>query len=191
VRVGEIRGVLSRLPQVGAHELPLIASDEQAYVASEIMAFLVAWLASLPCRVLNRPTPLDLTGPAWHREQWIRCAGEAGLRVQPLGRVAPSFAGIGGQGDVGSHSTPESAWTESVALSLIGERVLYDPALGPLDDAILGGVRRLARRARVEVMTAQFCRSGDDLMFCGAANGVDLGNATVADAIAQHLDATT
>jgi hypothetical protein len=55
-----LRGVVVRRPAVAAEELPWIAADDRQYVAAEINAFLVAWLSTLPCPVLSRPTVTSL-----------------------------------------------------------------------------------------------------------------------------------
>lgn len=74
-----LRGVLVRRPAVVAEELPWIAAEDRQYVATEINAFLVAWLASLACPVLNRPTPTSLCGPAWSQTYWQVAAARAGV----------------------------------------------------------------------------------------------------------------
>lgn len=78
--VAGVRGVIVRRPAVTAEELPWIAADDRRYVAAEINAFLVAWLAALPCVVLNRPTPTSLCGPAWSQSHWRIAAARGGLR---------------------------------------------------------------------------------------------------------------
>jgi hypothetical protein len=47
-------------------------------------AFLLSWLSQLNCLVLNRPTPLCLSGPSWRPEQWTYAAAQLGIPVQPL-----------------------------------------------------------------------------------------------------------
>lgn len=58
----KITGVLTRLACVSERDLPHISSEDRAYVAGEMHSFLVAWLDSLDCPVLNRPTPTSLCG---------------------------------------------------------------------------------------------------------------------------------
>ena len=74
--VAILSGVLVRRPAVAAEELRWIAAEDRQYVAAEINAFLVAWLAALPCRVLNRPTATSLSGPGGRRPtgRWLRRA---------------------------------------------------------------------------------------------------------------------
>jgi hypothetical protein len=82
----EIQGVLVRSPAVMASDLSHITSSDRSYVASEMTAFLVYWLTTLRCPVLNRPTPRSLCGPGWYPEHWIHYAAQAGLRVRPMSR---------------------------------------------------------------------------------------------------------
>ena len=69
-----LQAVLTCRPAVLAEELGRIAADDRSYVAAELNAFLVAWLSALPSRVVNRPTPRSLCGPAWNRVQWQAAA---------------------------------------------------------------------------------------------------------------------
>jgi hypothetical protein len=79
VRVSELRAVLTRRPAVLAEELMRIAPADRSYVAAETNAFLVAWLSSLPCLVVNRPTPTSLCGPAWGELYWRSAAARVGV----------------------------------------------------------------------------------------------------------------
>jgi hypothetical protein len=81
-----LRGVVVRRPAVAAEELPWIADDDRQYVATEINAFLVAWLSSLACPVLNQPTATSLCGPAWSQTYWRVAAARAGVAwADPVG----------------------------------------------------------------------------------------------------------
>ena len=79
IPVSDITGVLIRWPGVFADELTQIVPEDRNYVASEMMAFLVSWFLSLRCPVINRPTPVNLTGPSWRTEQWTNVAGKLGI----------------------------------------------------------------------------------------------------------------
>lgn len=74
-----LRGLVVRRPAVVAEELPWIAAEDRQYVATEINAFLVAWLSALPCAVLNRPSATSLCGPAWSQTYWKLAAARAGV----------------------------------------------------------------------------------------------------------------
>jgi hypothetical protein len=78
-RVADLRGVLVRRPAIAAEELGWVHKRDRVYIAAEVNAFLVAWLASLPCRVLNRPTATSLSGPAWSPLHWQLAAARSGV----------------------------------------------------------------------------------------------------------------
>jgi hypothetical protein len=77
--VADLRGVVVRRPAVAAEELGWMHTLDRQYVAAELNAFLVSWLDSLPCRVLNRPTATSLSGPAWSPLHWQLAAGRSGV----------------------------------------------------------------------------------------------------------------
>ncbi len=79
-----VRAVVTRASAVLDDDLPHIAADERGYVAMEMHAFMLGWLASLPSAVVNRPRESSLSGPAWRREQWLQLAARADIPiVQP------------------------------------------------------------------------------------------------------------
>jgi hypothetical protein len=77
--VADLRGVLVRRPAIAPEELGWVHKRDRVYVAAEVNAFLVAWLASLPCRVLNRPSATSLSGPAWSPLHWQLAAARSGV----------------------------------------------------------------------------------------------------------------
>ncbi|HTB78343.1 MAG TPA: hypothetical protein VK762_34095 [Polyangiaceae bacterium] len=188
VPVRSIRGVVTRLSGVTPAELPHIAAEERAYVACEMTAFLVAWLSSLPCRVLNRPTPLSLVGPSWRPEQWAREATRAGLSAERVRRVARSFAEDAGPTEI----APSSLFERPViSVTVVHTRCFGGPGDGPLDDAIVAGVRRLAGAAGVDLLTATFAPAAGRATFVGAAPWVDVARADVADALVARIEAAS
>src|SRR5579872_3914402 len=68
VPVDQISGVLTLLTGVFEQELVDIVPSDRSYAAAEMTAFLLCWLSTLKCPVLNRPTPTCLSGPYWRRE---------------------------------------------------------------------------------------------------------------------------
>jgi hypothetical protein len=84
IKFEEIKGVWNRLPFVTEHELDHILLTERKYVASEMMAFLVAWLSLLSCPMINMPTPTCLSGPNWSQLQWACAAFRMGISIYPL-----------------------------------------------------------------------------------------------------------
>ena len=78
--VADITGVLTRLPAVQPEDLAHIATADRDYVASEMTAFLIAFVSALPCRVLDRPSAGALSGPAWRRSSGYGPPPEPGSR---------------------------------------------------------------------------------------------------------------
>jgi len=79
VPVAKLQAVLTRRPAVLAEELTSLTTSDRSYAAAEINAFLVAWLTSLRCKVVNRPTATSLCGPAWDAIHWRSAAAAAGV----------------------------------------------------------------------------------------------------------------
>lgn len=163
LRTRDITGVVSLTAGVTHHDLPHIAEPDRAYVGVEMQAFLVAWLDSLPCPVLNRPTPGCLCGPNWRRAQWIRCAAELGIPVVPLRLTT------GGE-------APVQPSTASVVV-VVGENTLGE-------DRLAGHARRIARAAGVEFLEVHF---DERARFAGVNLLPDLSNAPVAELVLDHL----
>lgn len=165
----QIQAVLSCLPCVTEAELPLTAEADRSYVARELQAFLLAWLANLSCPVLNRPSTTSLIGPSWRREQWLLAAREAGLNTVKLVRRAGQVAG------------PAPMATQRF-VTLVGSRVFDAP-----EPSIATGVRALARRAGVELLSLA-CEPGPSgWQVSHAETKVPLDRRPVTDAILEHL----
>jgi hypothetical protein len=125
-----ITGVLTRLPAIAANELTHIAAADRDYVASEITAFLIAFLAALPCPMLNRPSASALSGPAWRQEQWLRAAVRCGIPVLPRCRTirlahgsSDRAASEGIPGGDGLDAPPERAVEAAVEVTVVGDRI--------------------------------------------------------------------
>lgn len=118
-----LTGVVCRLPAVFPHDLGHVDPADRDYVAAEMTAFLVAWLAELPCPQLNPVWAGSLGGPAWGLERWFAEATRVGLAVEPF--------------SVGSPAPAEAAQAAPlVELTVIGDTVLPEcPA--PLAEAAL------------------------------------------------------
>jgi hypothetical protein len=145
-----ITGVLTRLWHVPPGELTHIAVSDRAYVASEMTAFLTAFLSDLPCAVLNRPSASGLSGPGWRREQWVRAAARVGIPVAPVQRIA-------------RHGEP-AATAPAIAseVTVVGEL-----AFGADDPDLVRWSRELAATAGVDLLGAQFTRHGRGYAFAG------------------------
>lgn len=164
-----IRGVITRLPHVHEHELPFTHEDDRAYVAQEMSAFLLAWLSSLPCPVINRPSASSLTGVAWRREQWLHRAALVGLPVVPFRRTPDASAG---------RAPPRPA----IRTAVVGDRVLEAP-----DPTLAARSRALAREAAADLLAVEYVLVEQRWRVHAADPLVDLDNAAVAAAVLEYL----
>ncbi len=169
IRATSISGVVTLLPCVFAQELVHIVDADRDYVAAEMTAFLLFWLGSLACPLLNRPTSACLSGPNWRLEQWRLAAAQAGVRTIDCARNT--------RGGV----VPRTL-RESVTVTLVGDRVI-----GSADEEVVRGTRLLAAAASVDALRATFQRAPDGVRFAGALPFVDAGNAEVRQAIVSYF----
>jgi len=163
IRTGEITGVFTRLPCVMPHELLRIKPEDRDYAAAEMQALLVAWLSTLPCPVVNRPTPGYLAGPAWGRERWIFEAARHGIPVVEFDRCDDDQADL---------SAPNSIVT------VVGNEIL-----GTSDPCLRAYAAELASIANVTALTALFERGN----FQSASCAIDLGKDGVRQALLSHF----
>jgi hypothetical protein len=76
-----IRGVLNRLHAPSPLAFQSAAPSDREYAQAELFAFYLSWLNSLSGVMINRPTPLGLSGPWLHPSEWMVRAAKAGLRT--------------------------------------------------------------------------------------------------------------
>jgi hypothetical protein len=156
VSVKQIRGVLVRLGFVTEDELPHIHEEDRSYVAAEMMAFLVAWLNELQCPVINRPTPFCLAGPSWRPEQWTHMATQLGIPIREVRRVVKLQRRR-------RHATDGGDETACASRTLT---VVDNRCFGDATPAVKNQVRRLARAARVDLLSVDVTApaSGSELV---------------------------
>lgn len=172
VPVVAFRGVLSLRPAVVIEELSAISAADREYVATEMNAFLIAFLSSLPCRVLNRPTPTCLSGPNWRAEQWTLAAARAGIPIAPTHRHVPPSP----------ETRRDSSCEDSVEAIVVGGR-----CLGLVDQSLACHAHELARAVGVELLGVWFSHSRGGARFIGANLWPDVTRADVADAIRTYF----
>jgi hypothetical protein len=140
VDIADIDAVLIRWPGVFAQELVQIAAHDRDYVANEMMAFLVSWLSSLTCPVINKPTPVNLSGPAWRLEQWTHAAARLAIPVKTARRHVAR--------NMNAAPAPEPA---DATVIVVGDR-----CFGDVDPLLLEQSRQLARAADVSLIKVGF-----------------------------------
>lgn len=168
----EIGGVLVRMVCVAERDLPQIAPDDRAYVAAEMQAMLVAWLDKLPCPVLNRPTPLCLSGPFWRHEQWVHLAASLGLPIHPTSRAAGGPAA----------PLPPPA-RGATTITIVG-----DAAIGGGEATLIDRAHALATAAGVDLLAVAFDAAESGRRFLGASPWPDVTAPAVAEAVDRYLD---
>ncbi len=162
----QITGVLTRLAGVDPGELDHVAPEDAAYVASEMTAFLLAWLSTLACPLLNRPAPESLCGSTWRAERWIRFAAGLGIPVQPVHRDSRDDSSAGCE--------PFAA-----SVTVVGER-----CFGAVDSSLADHARRLAAAAGVGLLEVRFTSPGRGGRFmrvnlCPDVSADDIGEAVI------------
>ena len=185
--VRAVRGVVSLMPAIDPRELHHIVADEREYVAAEMTAFLVAWLtwlSGLGVPVMNRPTPLSLTGPALHHEQWLQAASRVGLPIRRAQRRVPPSKRPAAEEPWRSWNAVPAGDSESrVAIPLVGGHCLPGPEGQQLPDAVCRALGRLAAAVGAELLTALFVESDGQFLFNTAVPTVDVSRTDVADSI--------
>ena len=170
--VSEVTGVLTRRPHVFEVELMQVAVEDRPFVAAEINAFLLAWLSSLRCPVINRPSGTCLSGPAWRAEQWVWVAASLGMIVNPARRNVEM--------DVNNAPAHEELKEVSEVI-VVGERWF-----GLVDSKLGAQAVQLARAAEADLLSVRFQRG----TFAGASALPVLEGESVIAAVLEHLEAS-
>jgi hypothetical protein len=160
-----IAGVVTRLGGVTEHDLPHIAQPDRTYVAAEMNAFLFAWLTSLECPVVNRPTPQCLSGVYWGQEKWVLTAKRLGIPARPVVRR-----------DNEAIDAVDAKTRHTV--TVVGRK-----QIGAVDPALAERAHALAETVAVDVLAVEFDGQGRDASFVNASLWPDLGDTSIADAV--------
>jgi hypothetical protein len=165
----EIEGILTLRPCIYPEELLSIAAAHRRYVAAELNAFLLAWLAARTCPVLNRPTASCLAGPNWRAEQWTLAAARLGIPVQTRHCIPGRHA----------DRTCENV-EDAYEITVVGEQ-----CFGCQDASLRTSTLRLARAAGVDLVSVRFSR--DEGRFLSANVWPSLTDAAVIVAVHEAL----
>lgn len=165
VREEEVSGVLVRMASVGIEDLDHIMPSDRAYVAAEMSAFLLAWLSSLDCPVLNRPTAQSLGGPAFQPEHWVHLASSLGIPTTPVRRDSvtanATFADVPG-----------------CELTVVGTTCFGDG-----DRTLTERARLLAENAGTDLLSVRFSGSSPKGKLASASPWPDVCSPEIADAV--------
>lgn len=169
----DIDGVITRLPWVLPHDVPDIQVDDREYVAAEISAFLLTWLASLRCPLLNRPSAQCLSGPGWHPQMWLGKAQQLGIAT----RASHQHVSLTAQPAV---VEPEPR--DAVTLTVVGAAVV-----GKADAVLQRHARCLAATAGVQLLCVRFDSPAPDAHLLGASLWPDLCDPKIAEAVWSYF----
>ncbi len=170
-----VDGVVNRLGVVLPSDLPHVHREDRPYAATELTAFLLAWLDACPAPVLNRPDSGWLCGPAWYPEQWAAEATALGLRV-PARRQRVALA----------TAEPIAVWDKAISASVVGDRWF-----GEVHPAIGERLCALAAAAGATLLAATVAGPGPDAQVRDFSTLPDVSDPAVADAIAGQLVGVT
>lgn len=172
IDVADIQGVLTRLPSVTEAELPHIVSDDRGYVASEMTAFLLSWLSSLACPVINHPWPGCLVGPNWRQARWFLLASRMGIPTRAMGRHVK----------LSDDSISQPLDNDPVAVTVVGHH-----CFGSTDATINNYALRISKAADAELLTAYFIEESSGAEFIGVQLCPDIPSGEMADAVLELL----
>jgi hypothetical protein len=172
----EVCGALNRLVSVNPPQIARAAPADREYAAQEFYALFLSWLHCLPGAVVNRPSPLGLSGRWHHRPEWEVLAARAGLRTVPYRE--------------GSHGTAVEGRAERhrpVCTAIVtGDEVIGAPP----DAAVRDACRSLRRLSGMDLLGIELAEAPDgDWTFRTATPHPDLsvGGEPLLDVLADVL----
>jgi hypothetical protein len=77
-----VKGGLNRLQGVHPGIIRRFVEEDRLYVQQEFYSALLGWLSALTPNLINRPSPLGLSGQWRHESEWMWFAGRSGLPVR-------------------------------------------------------------------------------------------------------------
>jgi hypothetical protein len=160
-----IAAVLCRIPALTTADLPGIQPVDRAYIASEMHAFLLAWLTQFRGLRFNAPTPGSLCGPGWQAMKWLQVAARAGLPVKQTSTIVHRAA------PPALHAVPSAA----AQVTVVGEH-----AFGTDNAELAAYGRRLAAACELSILGVRFVRDGEAWKFAAAHACPPLDAAAVA-----------
>ena len=174
-----IDGVLNRLPGVQPGDLTHIVAADRDYVAQEMSAFLLSWLATLPCPVLNRPGPVQNGALHWLPVQWVRLASRLGIPVLPVSwRLAPH----GRQSDPSLPDPSPDMGAAPTTVTVVGRR-----CTGDVDPELAGHALRLSRASGIPLLGLTFSGSGPGARLLAADPWPDVSDPLLARDVKTYL----
>ena len=186
-----IRAVFNRLRFVTMPQFIEADVIDREYAVMEMHAFLLSWLSSLECVVVNRPNPRNLSGALRGPAEWLLLAGRAGLTSRGLRFTSSArrfprheyealvpIDGAGLIGETGLTPTPKSIlgnapvhFLEPVSSERSRILVVSDKTYGAdVPEPLRRGCVDLAREAGASLVEFTFAKKTvqDEWVFCSA-----------------------
>ena len=181
----QIRGVLNRTLFASPNQMAEAVEEDREYANNEMVAFYLGWLHTL-CGVINRPSPLGLSGAWQHNSQSSLLASQAGLRTLPYRQSAetPMEAGYTSLAAAGAPITHHV---------VLRGNVFSDPLIDPLPQQVADACIKFAALCKTDLMGIDLFQSnGGAQTFAGATPHANLiaGGLPLIDALAQCLRST-
>jgi hypothetical protein len=164
-----LSGVINRIETLPTRHLERVAAADRGYAMQEQSAFLLAWLDSLPCRVINEARANALGGLWLHPFAMRHLAAVAGLPTRPLRWSS----------DEDLPAPPPGP----VVAAVVFDGKVFGPILPAATQA---AIRRLSQLAGMALMQIEFDASPEGLAFRSAHGLVDpqVGGRPLARALA-------
>ena len=178
----QIRGVLNRTLFASPNQMAEAVEEDREYANNEMVAFYLSWLHTLR-GVINRPSPLGLSGSWQHNSQSSLLASRAGLHTLPYRQSAdtPMEAGYTSLAATGAPITHHV---------VLRGNVFSDPSIDPLPQPVASACIKFAELCKTELMGIDLFQSnGGTLTFAGATPHANLiaGGLPLIDALAECL----
>lgn len=166
IHSGTTYGVLNRLTTLSSEHLRIAHASDQNYASQELLAFFTSWLYSLPCPVLNKPTPQGLAGQWRHASEWVWLASRSGL---PTPHYKESSDDDNDNVRFGGRFVPANTPVRTIIV--VAEQVVGASAPANIKE----GSRRLARLSGTEILGVEFANGpSGPWTFAGATPFPDL-----------------
>ena len=163
----QICGVLNRALFASPNLMAEAVEEDREYANNEIVAFYLSWLHLLR-GVINRPSPLGLSGSWQHNSQASLLAGQAGLATSPYRQsvATPMEAGYTSLAPVGATISHHV---------VLRDRVYSDPYAPPIPQHVANACIEFAVLCKTELMGIDLYGSnGEGLTFAGATPHANL-----------------
>lgn len=165
-----IRGVLVRMHAVSTSDVLHTRASDRPYIATEMTAFLLAWLSALPCPVLGKPTATSLAGPELRQEEWVHLAARNGVPIHPIRRSS-------------RHNNGEQEKPILNAVTVVDDSCIHAPT-----ETVAQYARVMARAANARLLTTYFEGPPDQPIFVRALSWVDIDDPVIEDAVFARLN---